>query len=528
MSAVAIVLGVLGVALAFYNGMLGVTSGLELSHIAIVQAGATQKEIDAALELRKQALMKSGIFALIGYAYSENKKNQAAGSSVRIGLFQILALKGLFGAEIQKSAADAVATKTQWKLNEAMSANPVGAIIIAVVALVAILAVLTVAIVLLVKAFGDHRTAVEKSTDRMKKLTAEAYNFRKTASDFDSVVNAFEKVDDKIIKTADDMKSLSDASSKAKELLNNLNTSDDRNSELLKAIFGTDKKEDITNTINNASPAQLEALSKAASKESKRMAIEQSQQVLQETQDQGVGTKERLNLTKNATAQIGYDSLQTIGEAANMSTEEITNLSLAWQQMVDNMDESDFAGKTKEQMAKMGEDFANYMKGIDSDVIATFFDSSAAVKDRLQSYEEITKNMSAEMKANFAAAYPEFGALITNFNKTISNGTLDALGISLESLNKYAKAIEDVTKGMSESSKDSMLDEMGKMIEKGASFEEIAAMLESEFGRTAEEATTIVTAMGKAAAHDKTILDSTQQQSKLSSQASNLRSTQSK
>jgi hypothetical protein len=106
--------------------------------------------------------------------------------------------------------------------------------------------------------FGNLKTANEKSIDSMKELTAEAYNFKKTASDFDSVVDAFDKVDEKVIKTAADMKSLSETADKTKELLNNLNTSDSRDSGFLKSIFGTDDKDTITNLINSASDTQLE------------------------------------------------------------------------------------------------------------------------------------------------------------------------------------------------------------------------------------------------------------------------------
>jgi septation ring formation regulator EzrA len=60
----------------------------------------------------------------------------------------------------------------------------------------------------------------------MKKLTAEAYNFKKTASEFDSVVNAFDDVDSKVIKTTKDLESLKDTASKAKELLSNMNSKD--------------------------------------------------------------------------------------------------------------------------------------------------------------------------------------------------------------------------------------------------------------------------------------------------------------
>ena len=60
----------------------------------------------------------------------------------------------------------------------------------------------------------------------MKELTAEAYNFKKTASEFDSVVNSFDEVDSKIIKTTEDLESLKDTASKAKELLGNMNSKD--------------------------------------------------------------------------------------------------------------------------------------------------------------------------------------------------------------------------------------------------------------------------------------------------------------
>jgi septal ring factor EnvC (AmiA/AmiB activator) len=119
---------------------------------------------------------------------------------------------------------------------------------------VALAAILTVVIVVL----ANQETANQKSIKSMKALTAEAYNFKKTASDFDSITDAFDEVDKKVIKTAADMKSLSETTDKAKELLNNLNTSDTRDTSLLKSIFGTDNKDTISNDINSASQGQIE------------------------------------------------------------------------------------------------------------------------------------------------------------------------------------------------------------------------------------------------------------------------------
>jgi Skp family chaperone for outer membrane proteins len=126
-----------------------------------------------------------------------------------------------------------------------------------IIAIVAVTALFVIGIWAIVKALSNQKSASEIAIDNMKKLTAEAYNFKKAASDFDSVVDAFDKVDSKIIKTADDMASLSSTAAKAKELLNNLNTSDSRNSGLLKSIFGTDDKDAIASMIESASTEQL-------------------------------------------------------------------------------------------------------------------------------------------------------------------------------------------------------------------------------------------------------------------------------
>ena len=139
-------------------------------------------------------------------------------------------------ADAAAKGEDTIATGTltaaQWALNVAMNANSIGLIILGVIALTAVVGGL-------ILAFGDFRTPVERSIDSMKSLTAEAYNFKKTASDFDSVTSSFEDIDNKVIKTKEDMDALSETTDKAKELLNNLNTSDNRNSDLLQAIFGT-------------------------------------------------------------------------------------------------------------------------------------------------------------------------------------------------------------------------------------------------------------------------------------------------
>jgi hypothetical protein len=114
-------------------------------------------------------------------------------------------------------------TKAAIKASLAIKNIPVIGQILAIIS--AIIA-LGVAFYNLGKQLGWWRSPVDKAIDSMKKLTAEAYNFKKTASEFDSVVNAFDDVDSKVIKTTKDLESLKDTASKAKELLSNMNSKD--------------------------------------------------------------------------------------------------------------------------------------------------------------------------------------------------------------------------------------------------------------------------------------------------------------
>jgi predicted nucleic acid-binding Zn-ribbon protein len=229
-------------------------------------------------------------------------------------------------AKGEDTIATGTLTAAQWALNvamnAAMNANPIGLIILGVIALTAVVGGL-------ILAFGDFRTPVERSIDSMKSLTAEAYNFKKTASDFDSVTSSFEDIDNKVIKTKEDMDALSETTDKAKELLNNLNTSDNRNSDLLQAIFGTNDKDIISTLIDNATPEQLEKYSKIAAEQSRKKALESNEKILGEAVSNRdvLKTSEGLALTKNAVTQIGYSSIKDIGAQAKMTDEQISNLS---------------------------------------------------------------------------------------------------------------------------------------------------------------------------------------------------------
>jgi hypothetical protein len=245
-----------------------------------------------------------------------------------------------------------------------------------------------------------------------------------------------------------------------------------------------------------------------------------------------LNTSEGLDLTKNAIAQLGYSSVKQIGKEADMTSETIANLGTTWEAMVDSMSASDIAGKTQSQLESMGADFMNYMKSINKNQLATFYDSSAAIKDRVTAYNEITSGMSSEMLKEFNSAYPQFKNLIDTYGSAIQNGIVDSLGISTDALNQFAEDLSDLEKSLnftiSDSNRDKMMSTMGTMIEQGASFDDIVKMLEKDFNLTAAQAAAVAGAMGTAAANGKTVLDSTETQTKLASKASNLRETQGK
>ena len=196
------------------------------------------------------------------------------------------------------------------------------------------------------------------------------------------------------------------------------------------------------------------------------------------------------------------------------------------------MSAEDLAGKSKEELEKMGADFMNYMKTVSKNQLNTFYDSSASIKDRIEAYNKITKNMSPEMLKAFNDAYPEFQSLLANYGGSIKNNIVDDLGMSLDTLNQFSEDLKDIQDeldfSLTADQEDQMITAMGTMIKQGASFSDIVSMLETKFGLSAEEAERIAGAMGTAAANGKTVLDTAQTQSNLSSKASNLRETQGK
>jgi len=130
------------------------------------------------------AAMVSGGVAMQAFADAGDLVNVIAESSIVLKAKDVIATGAKKAADLASAAASKVAAASQWALNAAMSANPIGLVVIAIVALVAVF-------VLAYKKSDTFRRIVNAAFDGIKK-TAQA-----VASFFtDKIPAAFRRVSD--------------------------------------------------------------------------------------------------------------------------------------------------------------------------------------------------------------------------------------------------------------------------------------------------------------------------------------------
>jgi hypothetical protein len=80
-----------------------------------------------------------------------------------------------------------------------------------------VVGILVGVIYLLVKAFMNMKTSIERSTEKIQDLQVELYNINKETKDLTALVDQFEELDKKVFKTAEDMKEMESILSKIDE-----------------------------------------------------------------------------------------------------------------------------------------------------------------------------------------------------------------------------------------------------------------------------------------------------------------------
>ena len=132
----------------------------------------------------------------------------------------------LFGA-----GATGTATAAQWGLNAAMAANPIGAVVVAIMALIAAIA----AVIVYLTVFKDTTSAVDKAANSINKLSAEIYELDQKAQSINNVVNEFDALDRKILKTSEDLAAMNELLDKGGESLDDTKADDKDSKEKAKA-----------------------------------------------------------------------------------------------------------------------------------------------------------------------------------------------------------------------------------------------------------------------------------------------------
>jgi hypothetical protein len=111
-------------------------------------------------------------------------------------------------AEKTAARAKLQATAAQWGLNGAMYACPIVWIIALIVAAIAVVALLVVGIIALAKAFKANNDESAKAAKSIKDLNAQIYEFDQKANKLKSSISVFEDLDDKVLKTKEDMEAM--------------------------------------------------------------------------------------------------------------------------------------------------------------------------------------------------------------------------------------------------------------------------------------------------------------------------------
>lgn len=306
---------------------------------------------------------------------------------------------------------------------------------------IAAIAAVAVGIYALIKIFGDTESATEKASKAIKKLSNEIYKLNESKNSLDGVVDQFEALDEKIIKTNKDleeMESLLDGASEKIDFTRGGKFDEDE-AEARKANFEglTDQQK-----INWLKEEQLAIDTEIA---------EKRKQQIEEFTKEGVITAKLLEDAELASAIYAtnnaylYDQVDALKKSGRYTDEELKATEKIGEAIMENLSaqealnwaQSEHAKKLADQLAKTGSMSINGESVMLSEVLTS---DAYGLENQIKAYKEIAAQLSGDTLEAFNKAYQHLYDFSNSFSAN-SITLITNLGLTADEINKLATAM---------------------------------------------------------------------------------------
>lgn len=306
---------------------------------------------------------------------------------------------------------------------------------------IAIAAAAVVAIGALIYSLFKSESATEKASKAIKKLSNEIYKLNESKNALDGIVDQFETLDEKVIKTNKDLEEMESLLNGASEKIDFTRGGrfDDDEAEARKANFEalTDQQK-----INWLKEEQLAIDTEIAKKRQKQ---------LDKLQEEDVNTKKLLEDAEIAAAVYAtnnaylYDKIDALKKTGEYTDEELKATEKIGEAILENLNATQalewangrVAEKLAQQLALAGSINIDGKSIMLSEVLTS---DAYGLENQIKAYKEIASQLSGETLEAFNKAYSYFKDFASSFSEN-SISLITNLGITADEINNLAKAM---------------------------------------------------------------------------------------
>lgn len=337
---------------------------------------------------------------------------------------------------------------------------------------------------------GVFDSAASKAADKVNRLSAEIYDLNKKATNLDTVIDNFEKLDGKILKTSKDLEEMKSILEEAGNSLSSEVTD--------KKKFGGVSEQDWYNSLSS-DKAKLEYLKKATDEARLEANQKRNEQLAAINNLKGseldafmMGTEAKYVQARDAIYAINnnniYEQIDALKELNQYSsdqlkvTEEITSAIL---EQVDAYEAKDLANNPS-RVKKLINTINGLTTSIDGETVAyaeMLNSSDYSLAQQVEAYRKLDTALSGfgkEYKA-FSSLYSQY-AVFSNMSEDVLN-FIDNANISIDSLNSIYTGYEKLQKAGLNITKEQYQSRFQPFLEAITKFDgDASAAIEETFG----------------------------------------------
>lgn len=336
--------------------------------------------------------------------------------------------------EMIKTAAQSASTagtKAQaaadYQLAEAQIAvsatNPFLAIATAITVATAAVVGITAFIVKLVKKSKDPVKDIKNSAN-------EIYTLNKNSTSIKSITDEFDALDNKILKTSEDLTAMSEALDGAADKL----TEDQQ--KIYNSLSSDSSRRDYLDTVLKENETQIK---KDNDKILEKMATSKAQRVLTGQSSDSVVLQDALKSINNTKLYSSIDEFTTL------TTTESSAIRTVGQTILEALSPLQSYSAANSNAAKsLAAVLAN-----NKELVSTLEDSGSTLVEQVEAYEQLSSLLSGSVRTAFESAYSQF-EFFTSFGQEALD-FIDNMGLSYDNIKDIAEAIQDLGYSLDES-----------------------------------------------------------------------------